>query len=210
MPVTVLLADDHVLVRQGVRALLEREKFQVVAEAGDGLEAIRLAQHHRPDVIVIDISMPALNGINALVEVLKVSPNTKAILLTMLTEDCYTLRAIRAGAKACVWKSQAPEELVEAIRKVHAGQVYLSSSVSGAVVHAYVSRNDLADDPLTPRERQVLQLVAEGKTTKEVAVILGIAVKTADTHRANVMEKLDLHSTAGLVRYAIRTGLIQP
>jgi DNA-binding NarL/FixJ family response regulator len=199
-----------VLVRRAIRALLEREKFDVVAEASDGLEAVSLAKTHRPDVIVLDVSMPALNGISALAEVLKVSPKTKPILLTMLTEDCYTLRAIRAGAKGCVWKSQSPDELVHAIREVYAGRVYLSPSVSGAVVHAFVAGTEFADDPLTPRERQVLQLVAEGKTTKEIAVILGVAVKTADTHRAKVMEKLGIHSAAGLVRYAIRSGLIQP
>jgi len=206
----VVLADDHKLVRQGIRALLEREHFSVVGEAGDGLEAVRLAEHFQPDVIVLDLAMPSLDGISALAEIGKVAPHTKPILLTMHTEDSYTLRALRSGARGYVWKSQAPEQLVEAIRQVHAGFAYLSPTISGTVVRAYMSRADVDADPLTPRERQVLQLVAEGKTTKEVAVILSVAVKTAETHRTKVMEKLDIHSTAGLVRYAIRVGMIEP
>lgn len=209
MSVTVLLADDHELVRKGIRALLEREQFRVLGEAGDGLEAVRLAQQFQPDVAVLDISMPSLDGVSALSEIAMVAPRTKTILLTMHTEDSYTLRALRNGARGCVWKSQAPEHLVDAIRQVHAGRLYLSPTMSGMVVRAYVTRTDLNDQLLTPRERQVLQLVAEGKTTKEVAVILGVAVKTAETHRSKVMDKLDIHSTAGLVRYAVRAGLIE-
>lgn len=210
MAVTVVLADDHRLVRQGVRMLLEREHIDILGEAADGLEAIRLAQDHQPDVVILDLAMPTLNGIAAVGEIKKVSPRTKVILLTMHTEEHYILEALRAGVKGCVWKTQAAEQLLQAIRDVCSGGVYLSPSVSGAVVQAYLAKTELPVDPLTGRERQVLQLVAEGKTTKEVAVILGVTVKTAETHRTKLMEKLDIHSTAGLVRYAVRRGVVEP
>ena len=210
MAVTAILADDHLLVRQGVRALLERDRIEIVGEASDGLEAIQLAQSHHPDIAVLDLAMPTLNGISAVGEIKKVSPRTKMILLTMHTEEHYILEALRAGVKGCVWKTQAAEQLLQAIRDVCAGGVYLSPSVSGAVVQAYLAKTELPVDPLTGRERQVLQLVAEGKTTKEVAIILGVTVKTAETHRTKLMEKLDIHSTATLVRYAVRRGLVQP
>ena len=210
MALRIVLADDHQLVRQGLRALLEREKFEVVAEGSDGLEAIQLAEEHKPDIMILDVAMPTVNGVSALADILKVSPRTRPILLTMHTEEHWMLHALRVGAKGCVLKSQAAEQLIHAIREVHAGGVYLSPSVSGAVVQAYVAKSDLPHDPLTGRERQVLQLIAEGKTTKEVAVILDVSVKTAETHRTNLMEKLDIHSAAGLVRYAVRRGLIEP
>jgi DNA-binding NarL/FixJ family response regulator len=160
--------------------------------------------------MTLDVAMPTLNGISAMGDILKVSPRTRIILLTMHTEEHWVLQALRIGAKGCVLKSQAAEHLIHAIREVHAGGVYLSPSVSGAVVQAFVARSELPTDPLTGRERQVLQLVAEGKTTKEVAVILDVSVKTAETHRTKLMEKLDIHSAAGLVRYAVRRGLIEP
>lgn len=210
MGVTVVLADDHILVRQAIRMLLEREKFEILGEASDGLEAIRLTEQFRPDVAILDLAMPTLNGIGAVTEIKKVSPRTRVILLTMHTEEHYILEALRVGVKGCVWKSQASEQLIQAIREVHAGGVYLSPTVSGAVVQAYLAKTELPYDPLTGRERQVLQLIAEGKTTKEIAVILGVSVKTAETHRTKLMEKLDIHSAAGLVRYAIRRGFIQP
>lgn len=210
MGVKVLLADDHPVFRQGLRALLEREKFDVVGEASDGLEAIAAAERLQPQVVVIDLAMPALNGIDAVREIVKRAPRAKAVLLTMHTEEYHVLEALRAGAKACVSKSQAAEHLLQAIKDVCAGGVYLSPHVSGAVVQAYLAKTELPYDPLTPRERQVLQLIAEGKTTKETAAVLDVSVKTAETHRTNLMEKLDIHSTAGLVRYAIRRGLLQP
>jgi two-component system, NarL family, response regulator NreC len=210
MGVSVLLADDHPVFRQGLRALLEREKFEVVGEASDGLEAIAAAERLQPQVVVIDLAMPALNGIDAVREIVKRVPRAKAVLLTMHTEEHHVLEALRAGAKACVSKSQAAEHLLQAIKDVCAGGVYLSPHVSGAVVQAYLAKTELPYDPLTPRERQVLQLIAEGKTTKETAAVLEVSVKTAETHRTNLMEKLDIHSTAGLVRYAIRRGLLQP
>jgi DNA-binding NarL/FixJ family response regulator len=209
MRTTIVLADDHPIVRQGLRLLLEREGFEIVGEAPDGLDAIEMAKRLRPDVIVLDVVMPNLNGVACIGEIRKLSPNTKILLLTMQAEEHQVLEALRAGAKGCVLKSQASEHLLHAMREVLNGGVYLSPSVSGAMVHAYVEKNGFPYDPLSNRERQVLQLVAEGKTTKEVAVILGVAVKTAESHRTRLMEKLDIHSVAGLVRYAVRHGVIQ-
>jgi DNA-binding NarL/FixJ family response regulator len=208
MSTTVILADDHPVVREGVKMLLEREKLEVVGEASNGFEAITLAQQLRPDVVLLDVAMPMLNGLSAIEQIKRVSPRSKTVLLTMYTDEHYVLQALRAGVKGCVSKAQAAEHLLEAIAEVCAGGVYLSPSVSGAVVEAYLSKNDPPPDPLTGRERQVLQLVAEGKTTKEIAVILSVTVKTAESHRSKLMEKLDIHSTAGLVRYAIRRGLV--
>jgi two-component system, NarL family, response regulator NreC len=210
MGVSVLLADDHPVFRQGLRALLEREKFEILGEASDGFEAIVLAERVQPAVVVIDLAMPAMNGIDAAREIGKRVPHAKVILLSMYTEEHHVLEALRAGVKGCVSKSQAAEHLLQAIKDVCAGGVYLSPHVSGAVVQAYLAKTDLPYEPLTPRERQVLQLIAEGKTTKEAATVLDVSVKTAETHRTNLMEKLDIHSTAGLVRYAIRRGMLQP
>jgi two-component system response regulator NreC len=208
MSTSVVLADDHPVVRQGVKLLLEREKFEVVGEASDGFEAIALAEQLRPDVVVLDLVMPTLNGLGAVDEIRKASPRSKMLLLTMYTDEHYVLEALRAGVKGCVSKAEAPEHLLQAIHELCAGGVYLSPSVSGAVVQAYLSKTDVPRDPLTTRERQVLQLIAEAKTTKEIAVILCVSVKTAESHRSKLMEKLDIHSTAGLVRYAIRRGLV--
>jgi DNA-binding NarL/FixJ family response regulator len=210
MAIQVLLADDHQIVRQGLKGLLEREGFKVVGEATDGREAVRLAGKNHPDVAVIDLVMPALNGVDAAREMLRSAPRLKAILLTMHTEDPYVLEALRAGVSGYVLKTQAADDLVQAIREVTRGSIYLSPGISRTVVDAYRSKTDLPPDPLSPREREVLQLVAEGKTTKEVAAILGISVKTAESHRTRIMSKLNIHETAGLVRYAIRRGLIQP
>ena len=207
---TIVLGDDHPFIRQGVRRLLEPEGFEILGECSDGLEVVALAQQCQPDVILLDISMPSLNGIGAVRELSKVSPATKVIILTMHTEEHYILEALRAGVKGCVSKTQAPEHLIEAIREVCRGGVYLSPSVSGVVVQGYLAKSDMPYDPLTDRERQVVQLIAEGKTTKEVAVILGVSVKTAESHRSSLMGKVDIHSTAELVRYAIRRGLVEP
>lgn len=210
MRLRILLADDHQIVRQGLKALLEREGFDVAAEASDGLEAVRLARDLQPDVAVLDIGMPLLNGIDAARQVLQASPRTKAILLTMHAEDQYVLEALRAGVTGYVLKTKAAGDLVQAIREVAGGAIYLSPGVSRAVVQAYRAKSDLPPDPLTPRERQVLQLIAEGKRTKEIAALLGVSVKTAESHRTRLMEKLNIHETASLVRYALQRGLIQP
>ena len=207
--ITIILADDHPLMREGVRILLDRANFQIVGEASNGQEAVQLAEKHQPDIAVLDLAMPVMNGITAAAQIREISPRTKTVLLTMHTEEHHVLQALRAGVKACVTKTQAVEHLITAIREIGNGGVYLSPSVSGAVVQAYLARSETPFDPLTDRERQVLQLVAEGNTTKEIALILGVAAKTAETHRVKVMDKLDIHSTAGLVRYAIRRGLVQ-
>ena len=209
MPIRVVLADDHQIVRQGVRALLERQGFEVVGEAEDGNEAVRLVTRFKPDVAVLDIAMPSLNGIDAAREIRRVSPDTRTILLTMFSEDHRLVEALRAGVSGYLLKTRAVEDLERAIQEVCRGGVYLSRGLSQDVVDAYLSREPLAQVELSPRERQVLQLVAEGKTTKEVAHLLGVSVKTAESHRTRIMAKLDIHETASLVRYAIRRRLIE-
>ena len=209
MATRVLLADDHTIVRQGLRVLLQREGFEVVGEAANGAEAVRLATETMPDVVVLDYGMPLLNGLAAAREIMVSCPRAKLILLTMHADDRYVLEAVRLGVKGYVVKSQAPTDLVRAIHEVLNGMMYLSPRVSRTVVQAYLAKSELPPDPLTPREREVLQLVAAGKTTKEVAELLGISVKTAESHRTHIMQKLDTSNTAGVVRYAIRQGLIQ-
>lgn len=210
MAIRVVLADDHILVRQSLKSLLEREGFKVVAEASDGQEALRQVQSHQPDIAVIDISMPVLNGLDAAREILRLAPKTKTILLTQHDEDEYISEALEAGMNGYVLKSQAAGDLIQAIQQVCRGQVYLSPGVSTAVVQAFRSKAKKPTDPLTTRERQVLQLIAEGKSTKDVASMLGISVKTAESHRTRLMSKLDIHETASLVRYAVRRGLVRP
>jgi len=210
MSIRLLLADDHLMFRQGLKTLIEREAFDVVGEASDGREAVQLARALHPDVAVLDLAMPLLNGLDAAREITKVSTRTRTILLTMHTEDQYVMEALRAGVRGYVLKTQATSDLIQAIREASKGAIYLSPSISRSIVDVYLGKTDLPPISLTPRERQVLQLVAEGKTTKEVAVLLEISVKTAESHRTRLMEKLDIHETAGLVRYAIRAGLIQP
>jgi len=210
MPIRIVLADDHVLVRQGLKSLLEREGFQVVGEASDGQEALRQVESLKPDIAVMDISMPTLNGLNAAREVSRSSPKTKTILLTQHDEGQYISEALEAGVKGYVLKSQVANDLLLAIRQVSRGQVYLSPGVSNAVMEAYNSKSEKSKNPLTLRERQVLQLIAEGKSTKDVASLLGISVKTAESHRTRLMHKLDIHETASLVRYAVRRGIVQP
>ena len=209
--IRVLLADDHVLVREGLRALLAKEEdIQVVAEAGDGREAVQAARRTRPDVAAMDLSMPLLNGVEAVRQMAAWERPPRAILLTVHAEDRYVLEALRAGVRGYVLKKQAAADLVRAIREVSGGGVYLSPGISAAVVEAVRSPRSVPEEPLTVREREVLQLVAEGKTTKEIAVLLGVSVKTADAHRTRLMQKLDIHDIASLTRYAIRQGMIQP
>ncbi len=210
MPCRVLLADDHTVVRHGLRDLLQREGFCVVAEAADGREAIRLAQTCKPDIAILDLSMPMLNGVDAGREILRCSPLTGLVLLTVHTEDPYVVSALRAGIRGYVLKNQAASELIQAIQEVAKGSIYLSPRVSTVLLQAFSSRGGPVRDPLTTREREVLQLIAEGKTTKEVAVLLGVSVKTAESHRARIMDKLNIHDTANLVRYAVRQGLVEP
>lgn len=210
MPTRIVLADDHVLVRQGFKSLLEREGYQVVGEASDGQEVLRQVKSLQPDIAVMDISMPILNGLNAARELTQSFPKIKTILLTQHDEDQYVSEALAAGVKGYVLKNQVASDLLQAIQQVSRGKVYLSPGVSGAVMEAYRSKSETAGDRLTLRERQVLQLIAEGKSTKDVASLLGISVKTAESHRTRLMQKLDIHETASLVRYAIRNGIVQP
>jgi two-component system, NarL family, response regulator NreC len=210
MPIRIVLADDHVLVRQSLRSLLEREGIQVLGEASDGQELLRVAASLRPDVAVVDIGMPLMNGVEAAGELHRSSPQTRTILLTKHDEDQYVTEALRAGIKGYVLKHQAANDLIHAIHQVCRGGFYLSPSISQTVVDAYLSKSVTPPDPLTSRERQVLQLISEGKSTRDVACLLGISAKTAESHRSRLMQKLDIHETASLVRYAIRRGLIQP
>jgi len=210
MKTQIVLADNHILVRQGIKSLLEREGFQVAGEAGDGQELVRIATELQPDVAVLDIGMPLMNGLVAAREMKRACPKTRTILLTRHDEDQYVIEALRAGIRGYVLKNQAATDLVLAIQQVSRGQVYLSPGISSVVVDAYLSKSSLPDDPLSAREHEVLQLIAEGKATKDIAVILGISVKTAESHRSRLMQKLDIHETASLVRYAVRRGLVQP
>jgi two-component system, NarL family, response regulator NreC len=206
--IRVLLADDHPIFREGVRAVLEREGFEIVGEASDGREAIQLCNLLHPEVAVLDVAMPLLNGIDVAHEISKSHPHTKSVLLTMHTEENFVLQSLRVGVSGYVLKERAAEELVQAIREVCKGEIFLSSGICRTVVRACVNKTELATEPLSDRERQVLQLVAEGKTSKEIASILCISPKTAEFHRSSIMEKLDIHGTAGMVRYAIRLGLV--
>ncbi len=210
MLIRVLLADDHQILSQGLKAVLEREKFDVVGDTTDGYKAVQLAQKLTPDVAVLDFSMPILNGLDAAKEIVKVSPKTRTMLLTMHTEDRYILEALRSGIRGYVLKTHAVSDLAQGIREVFRGGIYLSPGSSQAVVEAYLAKTELPPEVLTSRERQVLQLIAEGKTTKEVASLLGVSVKTAESHRTRIMSKLNIHETASLVRYAVRLGIVQP
>lgn len=210
MGIRIVLADDHALVRQGVKSLLERENFEVVAEATDGQEVIRLAETLHPDIAVIDISMPTLNGIDAARELARTSPKTKVVLLTQSDEEQYVCEALQAKVSGYVLKNQIANDLIHALQQVSRGEIYLSPGVSRAVVEAYRSKSERPSDPLSGRERQVLQLIAEGRSTKDAASLLCISVKTAESHRSRIMQKLDIHETASLVRYAVRRGLVQP
>jgi DNA-binding NarL/FixJ family response regulator len=209
MATRVVLADDHVLVRQSLKSLLEREGFQVVGEASDGNEAIRQVNSVHPDIAVMDISMPMINGVEVAREVRRSSPKTKSILLTQHDESQYIFEALEAGVKGYVLKSQAFGDLVQAIKQVSRGQTYFSPGVS-AGVEVFHSKSERRSGLLTPRERQVLQLIAEGKSTKDVASLLGITAKTAESHRTALMKKLDIHEIASLVLYAVRRGIVKP
>ena len=203
------LVDDHAIMRDGLRAILAGQEFEVVGEGSNGLEAIRLAQNLAPDIIVMDISMPVLNGIDATREILKISPHAKVIVLSMNIEKRYVLACLRAGVAGYVVKSKAASSLIEAIEAVSKGETYLSPDISKYVVDAYLEADASPADPLSIREREVLQLIAEGQNVKEIGSLLGISAKTAESHRANIMQKLDLHDVAGLVRYAIQEGIVQ-
>ena len=218
-PIRVLLADDHNLVRAGIRALLQNfPDIQVVAEAENGREAMALIRTHNPDVVLMDIAMPELNGLDATAQLVKEFPKLRIIILSMHVTEGYVLAALRAGASGYLLKGAATSELELAIKAVARGETYLSSAVSKYVVDTFkrgaggatTSTNEPGGRQidLTPRQREVLQLIAEGHSTKEIAQKLKISVKTAKTHRSELMRRLDIHDVAGLVRFAIQTGLV--
>ncbi|MGD9765852.1 MAG: response regulator [Candidatus Binatia bacterium] len=217
-PISVLLADDHGLVRDGLRALLDRlADVRVVAEASDGREALQLVGTVQPDVVLMDIGMPGMNGLEATQRAAREFPHVRVIILSMHASEEYVLQALHAGAAGYLLKDTRAPELEMAIKSVARGDVYLTPSVSKHVVADYLRRfsaspaGEPADGPyevLTARQREVVQLVAEGHSTKEIAGALGLSAKTVETYRADIMARLDIHDIAGLVRYAIRTGLI--
>jgi DNA-binding NarL/FixJ family response regulator len=209
----VLLADDHALVRAGMRSLLrDIPGVEVVGEAADGAEALAVAARERPDAVLLDIAMKGMSGLEAAARFREQLPGVKVIILSMHASEEYVLQALRAGAAAYLIKDSATAELELALKSVMRGETYLSPAISRQVVEGYVRRMGAgaAEDPLTPRQREVLKGIAEGRTTKEIAFALGLSVKTVETHRAQVMERLGIRDVAGLVRYAMRTGLVPP
>lgn len=205
----VVVADDHVMFRQGLIAMLEGDEFNVVGEAEDGHDAIRIVRNLTPDLAILDFSMPLLNGIDAARDIQRRSPDTHVVLLTMYDDDACVLEALRAGVRGYVLKSQTTADLVVALREVLKGSVYLSPGISDSVVNIYISKSNADSEVLSERERQVLQLIAEGHTTKSIASMLFVSVKTAESHRTHIMQRLDIHNIASLVRYAIRRGMIK-
>jgi len=212
--ISVLLVEDHHVVRKGISYLLSLEEdIDLVGEAEDGNEAVKMAKDLCPDVVVMDITMPNLNGIDAVKQIKKAIPETKVMILTMHTREQYIRQALREGASGYLLKESTQEELVNAIRTVHKGGVALSPSISRFVLKEYVRQADPKKavdslELLTDRERQVLRLIAEGKTNKEIAKCLSISKSTVNIHRTNIMQKLDIHDTAGLVRYSMEKGII--
>lgn len=211
-PVRVILADDHTLVRAGLRKLLESmPDFLVVGEAGDGLALLALVETLKPHLVLMDIAMPGLNGLEATARLVKLHPDIRVLILSMHQNEEYVRQALRHGAVAYLLKDAAPMELELALTAVLRGETYLSPAVSKGVLSDYVQRlrgEEASGDGLSPRQREVLQLIAEGHSTKEIARRLDLSVKTVDTHRSQLMKQLDIHEVAGLVRYAMRAGLV--
>ena len=212
--IRIVLADDHKLMRSGLRVLLEQQPdFAVVGEASDGRDAVALVASHRPDVLVMDIGMPSLNGIEAAAQITQSHPEAAIVMLSMHSDESYVLRALKAGAKGYLLKDSAEADLIRAVHAVADGKSFFSPAVSKVLLDDYVRKLQRSgtEDPydlLTPREREVLQLVAEGKSNKEVAQLLNLSVYTIETHRSNIMEKLNLHGVPELILYAVRKGII--
>lgn len=207
--IRILLADDHTVVRQGFRAILAQQPdMQIVGEAGNGRDAMALAQETSPDVIVMDVAMPELNGIEATRRLTATLPNTRVLALSMHKDSVYVREMLKAGAKGYLLKDSVENDLLEAVRALSRGGEYISPAVQAALMSPYRNQGTTPLDLLTSREREVLQLVAEGKTNKEVAAILQISVFTVDAHRGRIMEKLNVHNVNELVRFAVRNGLV--
>jgi DNA-binding NarL/FixJ family response regulator len=213
-PIRILLADDHTVVRKGLRLLLESHPgFSVVADAANGREAVALAGEHHPDVVVMDIAMPTLNGIEAARQILARQPHAAVVFLSMHADESYVLRALKAGARAYLLKDSAEHDLIDAVQAVSEGKAFFSPAISKMLVEDYVRQmqeRKVEDsyELLTTREREILQLFAEGKNNKDVANILNLSLYTVETHRSNIFQKLNLHSAAELILYAIRKGVI--
>jgi len=213
MGVRLLVADDHEIVRKGLRALLETEAGWEVAEAVDGSEAVEKAQQIKPDVAILDISMPSLNGLEAARQIVKSVAQTKVLVLTMYDSDPLVQQMLEAGARGYVLKSDAARDLVTAVDALRRNKTFFTRKVAQLVLEGYLDKKETVPEDgsfrLTGRQREIVQLLAEGKSSKEVACALGLSVKTAETHRANIMRRLDCHSVTGLVRYAIRNHIIE-
>jgi len=213
-PIRVLLADDHGLVRAGIRALLNQmPEITIVAEASNGREAVHLVDVHRPHIVLMDIMMPEMNGLDATARIVAAFPEVRVVILSMNATEQYVIQSLQAGASGYVMKDVSPQELLESLKVVSRGDVFLSPIVSRLVASGLKNRNNVGADPaerLSTRQREVLQLLAEGFTTKEIALKLEISAKTVETHRMTLMNTLDIHNIAGLVRYAIRVGLVSP
>jgi len=210
----ILLADDHTMVRQGLRKLLEeRPEWQVVAEAGDGRDAVRLAEEFKPDVAVVDVAMPLLNGIETTRQITRLAPRTKVLVLSMYSDEAYVIQMLKAGATGYLLKDSAGVDLLQAVQAVSQGKSFFSPAVARLVSDDYVRQRgaNAVDryESLSGREREILQLVAAGKANKEIAALLFISPSTVETHRARIMEKLDLHSAAEIVLYAVRRGVLR-
>ncbi|HVG54212.1 MAG TPA: response regulator transcription factor [Vicinamibacterales bacterium] len=213
--IRILLADDHTLVRQGLRKLLEeRPDWEVIAEAGDGREAVRLAEQHKPDVAILDVAMPLLNGIEATRQITRRTPGTRVLVLSMHADEAYVTQILQAGATGYLLKDSADVDLVKAVGEAAKGKSFFSPAIARVMLDDYVRQ--LADrgvtdryDSLSEREREIFQLIAEAKTNKEIAALLNVSPSTVETHRAHIMEKLDLHSAAEIVLYAVRRGVIR-
>jgi DNA-binding NarL/FixJ family response regulator len=213
--IRILLADDHTIIRSGLRLLLEQQPdFKVVAEAANGHEAVRLVAEHHPQVAVLDIGMPQLNGIEATREIVTQEPQCQVVILSMHSDEGYVLRALKAGARAYILKNAAEADLIRAVRTVTEGKSFFSPAISKLLLEDYVRQvreKEVEDsyDLLTPREQQILQLIAEGRSNKEIANILNLSPYTVETHRGNILQKLNLHGVPELILYAVRKGIIE-